>query len=129
MSESVQRICRVLRFFENLDPVKTFTSTLKTEGDYQDHSTEVVIPALANGLYLIKAETNSEDNVFVATHIQVTNLALIETMQNDFVQYQLIDRTNGTPIKDAVISLSYRNNRNKYFNKMHSTNAFHKCIS
>ena len=45
-------------------------------------------------------------------------------MQNDFVQYQLIDRTNGNPIKDAVISLSYRNNRNKYFNKMHSSDAF-----
>ena len=113
-----------IRFFKNLDPVKTFSSNLKTEGDYQDHSTEVVIPALSNGLYLIKAETNSEDNVFVATHIQVTNLALIETVQNDFVQYQLIDRTNGTPIKDAVISLSYRNNRNKYFNKMHSSDAF-----
>ena len=113
-----------VRFFKNLDPVKSFTSNLKTEGDYQDHSTEVIIPALANGLYLIKAETNSEDNVFVSTHIQVTNLALIETIQNDFIQYQLIDRTNGTPIEGAVISLNYRNNRNKYYNKMHSTDAF-----
>ena len=99
-----------LNFFKNLRVTETFSSILKTENDYQNHSTEVVLPKLANGLYLIKASTNSKTNVFAATHIQVSNLVLLESTEANTLNYQLIDRTNGKPIIDAKIELWYSQN-------------------
>ncbi|WP_431111298.1 alpha-2-macroglobulin family protein [Winogradskyella poriferorum] len=113
------------RFFKNLNPVKSFTSTLKSEGDYQAHRTEIIVPELQNGLYILKADTN-KDNVFAATHIQVTDLALLESVQNDIINHQLINRNNGEPISDASIKISYRNNRDKFFTKNLKTDRFGK---
>mgnify|MGYP003625593094 CR=1 FL=1 len=73
-------------FFKKLNPIETFSSALKTEGDYQNHSTEIVIPNLANGLYLIKANTATKDNVFATTHIQVTDLVLVESYENIYTR-------------------------------------------
>ncbi|MFP4847176.1 alpha-2-macroglobulin family protein [Winogradskyella sp. PE311] len=114
------------KFFKDLRITKSFSSALKTEGDYQNHSTEIIVPALPNGLYLIKADTNTEDNVFAAAHIQVTDMALVQSNQNDVVNYQLIDRNNGQPIINADIKLTYRNNRNKVFTKNLTTDRFGK---
>ncbi|MCB0398431.1 MAG: carboxypeptidase-like regulatory domain-containing protein [Winogradskyella sp.] len=114
-----------LKFFNKLKPLHSFTSNLKSEGDYQEHSTEVIIPQLTNGFYLIKADTK-KDSVFAVTHLQVTDLALLESTENDVVNYQLINRTNGLPIVDAVINITYRNNRDKLFSKMLSTDRYGK---
>ena len=114
-----------VRFFNKLKVVKSFTSNLKTEGDHQEHSTEILVPELPNGLYLIKANTKI-DKVFAATHIQVTNMALIESAETDIVYYQLLNRNNGAPIVGANISLSYRNNRNKEFTKKLTSDRFGK---
>lgn len=114
-----------VRYFKNLNPVKSFTSTLKSEGDYQTHRTEIIVPELQNGLYIIKADTN-KDNVFAATHIQVTDLALLESIQNDIINHQLINRNNGEPISDASIKISYRNNRDNFFTKNLKTDRFGK---
>lgn len=99
-------------FFKNLNRVESFSSPLKTEGDYQNHSTEIVLPNLTNGLYLIKAETNSDDSVYAIAHIQVTDLALIESSENDINIYQIIDRHNGSPITNTTAEVSYSNNQN-----------------
>ena len=113
-------------FFKKLNPVETFSSTLKTEGDYQNHSTEIVLPNLENGLYIIKAETTSHHNVFATAHIQVTNLALIESFENDVQNYQVIDRQNGKPLIDSKVELTYSDNNNKQFTKSFTTDRFGK---
>ncbi|MHA7843357.1 MAG: alpha-2-macroglobulin family protein [Winogradskyella sp.] len=113
------------RFFKNLNPVKSFPSTLKSEGDYQAHRTEIIVPELQNGLYILKADTN-KDNVFAVTRIQVTDFALLESIQNEVIYYQLINRNNGEPISDASIKISYRNNRDKFFTKNLKTDRFGK---
>ena len=85
-----------------------FSSTLKTEGDYQNHSTEIIIPELPNGLYLIKANTKTKDNVFAVAHIQITDMALVESQENDNIYYQLVNRTNGEPIviiNDIIVEI------------------------
>ena len=112
-----------LKFFKKIKPLHSFTSNLKSEGDYQEHSTEVIIPQLSNGFYLIKAETQ-KDNVFGLTSIQVTDLALLESNENNKINYQLINRTNGLPIVNAVINITYRNNRDRSFSKKLSTDTY-----
>ncbi|APY09687.1 alpha-2-macroglobulin [Winogradskyella sp. J14-2] len=114
-----------LEFFSKLKPIHKFTSNLKSEDDFQQHSTEIVIPKLANGFYLIKADTN-KDNVFAVTHIQITDFALLERIQNEAIHYQLINRNNGEPISDASIKIFYTNNRNKSFSKNLKTDRFGK---
>lgn len=123
---SIYRADEKATFLKKLSASKTFSNPLKTEGDYQNHSTEIVLPKLSNGLYLIKAETNSDANVFAAAHIQVTDLALIESNGNKTVDYQLISRNNGKPIVGAKINASYRNNRNKTFSKKFTTDRYGK---
>ncbi|MUU79558.1 alpha-2-macroglobulin family protein [Winogradskyella endarachnes] len=110
--ESIYRADEKDAFFKKLTAVETFSRPLKTEGDYQLHSTEVVFPNLANGLYLIKAETNKSDRVFAAAHIQVTDLVLVESNENEDHIYQIIDRHNGQPKVDAKVEVSYINNGN-----------------
>ncbi len=114
-------------FFNKLNPVETFSRALKTEGDYQSHSTEIVLPHLENGLYLIKTNTNSEHDVFATAHIQATNLALVESSENDTHLYQVIHRQNGKPSAYAEVELSYANNRNnKRSTKYFTTDRFGK---
>lgn len=110
---STYRVDEKAEFLKKLNVYKTFSSGLKTENDYQNHSTELVLPKLANGLYLIKVDTNAESKVFATTDVQVTNLALLESSENESHTYQLINRTNGQPIADAKVELSYTQNGNQ----------------
>ncbi|MDH7914554.1 MG2 domain-containing protein [Winogradskyella sp. SYSU M77433] len=105
---------------------KTFESPLKNESDYQYHSTEIIIPKLENGLYLIKAETDSKQNAFAVSQIQITDFALIESSANNTQSFQLIDRNNGKPIVDANIKLTYVTNRDKSVTKTFTTNRYGK---
>ncbi|SDS70966.1 alpha-2-macroglobulin family protein [Winogradskyella sediminis] len=113
-------------FFKKLNLAQSFSRALKTEGDYQNHSTEIVLPNLTNGLYIVKANTNSEHNVFATADIQVTDLALIESSQNDINMYQVIDRHNGKPLINIKAEVTYSNNNNKQFTKSFTTDRFGK---
>ncbi|NRD24753.1 alpha-2-macroglobulin [Winogradskyella litoriviva] len=119
--ESIYRADEKDAFFKKLTAVETFSRPLKTESDFQLHSTEVVFPNLANGLYVIKAETNKSEKVFAAAHIQVTDLVLVESYENEDHIYQIIDRHNGQPKVDAKVEVSYiinsnNNRKTKSFN-------------
>ncbi|NRD21002.1 alpha-2-macroglobulin [Winogradskyella eckloniae] len=124
---SLYRADKKKAFFNKLKIYETFNTALKTEGDYQSHNTEIVFPKLGNGLYLIKVTTNADDNVFAATQIQITNLALVESDDNDIKLYQVIDRHNGKPFENANVELTYSDNRtNKRYTKNYTTDRFGK---
>lgn len=114
------------KFIKRLKPNTSFKSQLKNEGDYQAHSIEVVLPALDNGLYIIVAKTNTD--VFYATTIQVTDLALLETQEDKQVTYQVINRNNGHPVVNADVKLKYKTyrNREKTFSSSYTTDNYGK---
>ncbi|WP_366009505.1 alpha-2-macroglobulin family protein [Maribacter sp.] len=96
---------------KKLPIAKTWSTDLKNEKDYQRHNTEVIVPALENGSYILTAESSDEKkDVFSYTNIQVTNIAVVESNMNSQQQYQIIDRNNGNPISDAEVNLNYRIN-------------------
>tara|TARA_R110002012_G_scaffold318227_1_gene536103 strand:+ start:36804 stop:42890 length:6087 start_codon:yes stop_codon:yes gene_type:complete len=103
-------------FIKSLKPYKNWSSTLKNEGDYQNHSSEVIVPELENGYYILVATSHDDaTDSFAYSGLQVTNMALVES-QNDRVHtFQVIDRTNGKPIANASIQLNYRLNYDKKF--------------
>ena len=124
---SIYNVKDKANFFKKLNGTESFSSPLKTENDYQNHSTELVLPKLPNGLYLIKADTNTEQSVFGVSHIQITNLALIESTENSTHNYQLIDRNNGKPIVDAKVELWYtQNGQQQHWSKRFVTDRYGK---
>ncbi|WP_353778888.1 carboxypeptidase-like regulatory domain-containing protein [Winogradskyella sp. 3972H.M.0a.05] len=101
-----------LDFFKSKTPVETWQANLKNEYDYHAHSTEVVIPRLDHGVYVILAKTNTERNTFALSSIHVTDLALVEKNEIKKHVYQVIDRNNGKPVSGASVQMSYRINYN-----------------
>ncbi len=104
-----------LAFIKKLKLTKTWEAKLKNEGDFQNHSTEVLVPALENGQFIILATPQETSNSFAYTDIQVTNLALVETRSQSHHIFQVIDRINGEPKKNAKLKLTYQENYDRDF--------------
>lgn len=111
-------------FIKKLKAAKTWNASLKNENDYQFHTTEVLVPELENGFYIIVA-TSSEaiENSYEYSSFQVTNTALVESQDNETHTFQAIDRTNGKPLDEAKIQLKYQFNYDrKFLTKTFTTN-------
>ena len=104
-----------LDFIEKLKPTTQWASKLRNENDYQTHTTEISIPKLYNGNYIIFASTEANENTIAFSSIQVTNLALVETENGDYKTFQIIDRNNGKPITNTKVELRFQKNNNKVF--------------
>ncbi|WP_275315178.1 MG2 domain-containing protein [Tenacibaculum bernardetii] len=107
-----------INFIKKLTIATSWNTKLRNEFDYLSHSTEVIVPKLAQGNYLIVAhenETLNTTDLFATANIQVSNLALIESSDNNIKTYQVVDRNTGKPIKNAQLLLKnkeYRNRKN-----------------
>ena len=111
-----------LKFIKKLKSIATqWNSSLRNEQDYQIHSTEVLLPKLNNGIYLIFASTINNENTLAFNTIQVTNLALVESDNKDYKTFQIIDRNNGKPISNASIELTYTKKPNSILQFEHLT--------
>ncbi|WCO00976.1 alpha-2-macroglobulin family protein [Psychroserpens ponticola] len=104
-----------LAFLKNKTSITEWKSTLKNEGDYQNHTTEVVVPKLENGHYIILAETPNKDHSFATQTLQVTDFAVIDKSTGSEIVYQIIDRKNGNPIANVAASLKFQKNYNNAF--------------
>ena len=100
-----------LAFIKQLSIAKTWEASLTNENDFQSHSTEISMPPLDNGQFIILAEPyDKTDKTFAYTQVQVTNLALVETQTETHQDFQVVDRNNGKPIAGAKMTFSYRLN-------------------
>jgi uncharacterized protein YfaS (alpha-2-macroglobulin family) len=115
-----------IEFIEKLDLVSNLEQDLKTENDFQQHSTEITIPPLNNGNYLIFASTHKNLNansIYATSIIQTTNIALVENTLNNNYTYQVVDRNSGKPIIGAKVNVKNYNtgNYNSPINKNYTT--------
>ena len=104
---------QIKSFVSNFKPLQELSVQLKTVGDYQNHSQEILLPALDHGLYLVYAKSNASEKVFAISHLQITNLALVENTINNKHIYQVINRLTGAPISGANVSVNYTPQRNR----------------
>jgi TonB-dependent SusC/RagA subfamily outer membrane receptor len=74
-------------------------------GDYQEHSTEAILPPLPGGGYLIVATVPGLKGVYGHTFIQVTDLALVVNFMDNTQRFQVLRRMNGAPVEGAIIRL------------------------
>ncbi|MEB8344986.1 MG2 domain-containing protein [Flavobacteriaceae bacterium KMM 6898] len=101
-------------FIKKLPVAKQWSALLKNIGDYQDHSTEILLPALPNGSYVILAK---DDTASAFQTVQVTDLAIVETRGPNEQMFQVINRNNGHPVSGAQVSINYQTNHNGSLNK------------
>ncbi len=103
-----------LAYIKKLKRIKNWDAKLINENDYQTHKTEILLPELRNGTYLIVASPSSHlDTTFAYSSIQVTNFALVESKTDTNHNFQLIDRNNGKPISGADLKFSYQQNNER----------------
>uniref|UniRef100_UPI0025BE3F86 MG2 domain-containing protein n=1 Tax=Lacinutrix sp. TaxID=1937692 RepID=UPI0025BE3F86 len=95
-------------FIAKLDPSKSWDASLKNEKDYQIHTTEILMPKLDNGRYIITANTSAlKENFTSHTMVQFTNIAMLEHDDSNKKYLQFIDRNNGEPFANAKVRLEY----------------------
>ncbi|EDP97753.1 hypothetical protein KAOT1_21362 [Kordia algicida OT-1] len=92
-----------------LPKAKVWNATLPTENDYQFHRTEIAAPPLENGFYIITASLDDKiNNDFLAVDvIQVTDFALIHKKTPSHYIFQVVNRTDGTPIVNQNVHIDY----------------------
>lgn len=107
-------------FINDLVVEKQWNSVLKNENDYQEHSTEVLLPALNSDRYMIvshKKDQFKKDEIYAYTFVQVTDISLVRTNDPKLEIWQVINRNTGKPIKNAKIhaksNLNYANSDRK----------------
>ncbi len=113
-----------LAFIKKLKVDKQWQSNLRNENDYQTHTTEVVVPALNNGYFVVFASPEtSNEQTFAYTTLQVTNIAIVDKSDSKNNIYQVIDRNNGQPIPNAKVTLKLRRNRYDEQTEYKTTNS------
>ncbi|MCK0177745.1 MG2 domain-containing protein [Flavobacteriaceae bacterium S0862] len=113
-----------LAFINKLKVTKQWESKLRDEHDYQTHSTEIVLPELNNGYYVMFASPDSDkEDSFAFATVQVTNMAIVDKSDANHHIYQVIDRNNGQPISNAKVTLNYRRGNNSEQTEHKTTNT------
>jgi hypothetical protein len=113
-----------------LTPVKQWTLDIPDEGDFQAHTTEISIPALSKGYYVILASDNADfsadNNVVAYTAFWVSHISYItrNDRQDGSMDVYVLDRDRGTPLQ-GVQAMAYAREYNyqsrSYNNKLIAT--------
>lgn len=109
-------------FIEKLNAYKKWLSKLPNQKDYQTHTTEILLPKLNNGTYIIYTSKIKDEETLAFSTIQVTNIAVVEYQDESNQIFQFIDRNNGAPFKQTNVTLIYyKNNQRSYASKNYIT--------
>ncbi|MBE8727694.1 MG2 domain-containing protein [Flavobacterium hungaricum] len=87
-------------------PEAAITYPLKNQKDYFQYSTEVLLPNLKTGSYLVyfESESNAKNQeAFTYETITISNLSVLASEINSTETYQVVDRKTGSPLKNVTI--------------------------
>lgn len=94
---------------KQLKKINSWNSKLPNEFDYLHHTTEIIVPKLTQGVYLITAsekEMLKPNEVFGIGLIQATNLTFVSRQENGKNFYQILNRNSGEPLNKATVQLT-----------------------
>ncbi|CAD0008645.1 alpha-2-macroglobulin family protein [Flavobacterium salmonis] len=116
-------------------PEVSETYHLKNKKDYFEHSTEVLLPYLKTGSYLVSFESESDaknQKAFAYETITVSNLSITASESNLMETYQVLDRKTGKPVENVMIDsprFSAKTNQNGIVSyKKSNNNRNHETI-
>lgn len=87
-------------------PLITKSYTLLNKKDYYEYSTEVLLPKLETGSYLVyfESESDSETQKAIAFEtITVSNLIVLGSQTDNSESYQVLDRKTGKPLENVIV--------------------------
>ncbi|BFM42383.1 hypothetical protein CFS9_10240 [Flavobacterium sp. CFS9] len=91
---------------EKQQPIFSDSYDLKDKKDYFQHSTEVLLPRLTTGSYLVYFESESDKEVkkvFAYQTITSSNLIVLASQNNKKETFQVVDRKTGKPLENVTI--------------------------
>nr|WP_315255168.1 MG2 domain-containing protein [uncultured Flavobacterium sp.] len=115
-------------------PLITKNYSLIDKKDYFEYTTEILLPQLETGSYLVyfESETDSKDKKgFGYETITVSNISVLANSKGGTEYYTVLDRKTGQPIENASLKSSYfdmktnadglaiykpKENKNSYYN-------------
>ncbi|UQD56047.1 MG2 domain-containing protein [Flavobacterium sp. K5-23] len=89
--------------------VKSINYSLTNKNDYFNYTTEIVLPQLEIGTYMVYFESDSDlknTKAFAYQTIIVSNLSVLTSFENNTDYYQVLDRKTGNPIEKASIKFN-----------------------
>ena len=91
------------------NPLLTKIEVLKNEGDMQLHTTELPLPKLPLGYYVLKI-SSIDSSAIAFSNFVVTNLGIIQHSDQDNQKISIVNRKTGSPIKNANVTIYYSEN-------------------
>lgn len=93
---------------KNQKAVTTKIFNLLNKKDYFQYTTEMVLPQLKTGNYLVYFESDSDienKKAFAFENISITNLAVLASQKDKTENFQVLDRKTGKPLENVSIKL------------------------
>jgi TonB-dependent SusC/RagA subfamily outer membrane receptor len=93
---------------KNQKAVTTKNYELLNKKDYFQYTTEMVLPQLKTGNYLVYFESDSDienKKAFAYETITITNLAILASQKDKTENFQILDRKTGKPLENISIKL------------------------
>ncbi|OOG76238.1 alpha-2-macroglobulin family protein [Flavobacterium sp. A45] len=94
----------------NKKPLITKNYELIDKKDYFEYTTEVVLPQLETGSYLVyfESETDLKDKkAFAYETITVSNISVLANAKTDTEYYTVLDRKTGKPMENVTLKSTY----------------------
>jgi len=113
-NKSIERLYgeKLIQEYLKLKPVKEYTVELPDDGDYQSHSTEIKIPELGFGHYVVLLGSDKtfsyNENAIAYTAIWSSNISYVNRrMENGSYDFYVQHRQTGEPLKGVSAQLYY----------------------
>lgn len=94
-----------VQFINRMKVAYSFNQKLINDGDFQKHSTEVAIPPLKNGQYILAVSANKsfsyDENGIAYSTFYVSDLVLTHRSNQGVKEFYITDRNNGRPLQDV----------------------------
>ena len=92
----------------NVKAIARLNYPLEDKKNYFEHTTEVLLPQLKTGSYLVYFESDSEEKdkkAFAFETISISNIAVLASQKDKTEIYQVLDRKTGKPIENVTVKL------------------------
>lgn len=90
----------------NQKPVRTTTYTLQNKNDYFTYSTEVILPQLETGSYLVLFENTSQNGTLSSVDdiLIISDITLLSYTKDNVLFFEAYHRKTGKPLENVKIS-------------------------
>lgn len=109
-----------LEYLQRLKLIQSWTTQLKSDGDFRNHNTEIALEGQDYGIYLLAISEHENfsysSNGVAFAHYYHTNISYTYRKADDKYEFYLTDRISGLPLEGVEVEF-YENRYNSLFRK------------